>query len=195
MSVRIPEGDFAAYIFDCDGTLADSMPVHYQAWCEAFAPYGFDFEESLYLSLGGMPARELIPFLNKRYGVEMPVEETTRRKESLYVDLVAAVRPIDPVLRHAHNTGVARAIGSGGGRVAVFATLDTLGIRNLFGAIVTSEDVTRGKPAPDVFLEAASRLGVPPEKCLVFEDGPLGIEAATAAGMASVLIPTPPVWD
>ena len=195
MTLNIPPGDFAAFIFDCDGTLADTMPLHYQAWVETVRPLGCDFPEDLFYSMGGMPASKVVAFLNERQGLEMPEEETALRKEERFGELIPLVRPIQPVVDF--MLGVSGkyplAVGSGGLKPLVLATLETLGIRQHFQAVVTYEDVERGKPAPDTYLEAARRLGVESARCLVFEDTPLGIECATAAGMQSVLVASGPV--
>ena len=190
----IPPGEFRAYIFDCDGTLADTMPLHHQAYRDILHPLGADFPEPLFYSLGGMPAKETIDYLNEKFGWTMPAEETAERKEARFGELIPGVKPVVPVVEFLR--GVAGrfpvAVASGGRKTYVLETLDALGIRALFQAVVTVEDVVHPKPAPDTYLEAARRLGVAPADCLVFEDTPLGIEAATAAGMKSVLVPSGP---
>ncbi len=195
ITLDIPPGDFRAFIFDCDGTLADTMPLHYQAYLDILHPMGTDFPETLFYSLGGMPAAGTIEYLNERFGWTMPAEETAERKEARFGELIAGVKPVEPVV--AFMRGVSGrfplAVASGGRRPYVLATLDALGIREHFQAVVTVEDVVHPKPAPDTYLEAARRLGVEPAACLVFEDTPLGIEAATAAGMQSVLVASGPV--
>jgi beta-phosphoglucomutase-like phosphatase (HAD superfamily) len=140
----IPQGTFDGVIFDCDGTLADTMPLHYRAWCEALAENGAEMPEALFYELGGVPTAEIARTLNARYGYALPVEAT------------------------------------------VVKTLAALGIQDCFDAILTAEDVARAKPEPDLFLAAAERLGVRPERCIVYEDSPLGLEAARRAGMQSV---------
>jgi beta-phosphoglucomutase family hydrolase len=190
ITLDIPPGEFAGYIFDCDGTLADTMGLHYQAWVAALTPYGCDFPEELFYSLGGMPAVAVIEFLNERNGLSVPPVETALHKESLYEELIPQVRAIEPVVDFVYKVAgkAPLAVGSGGLRHIVIATLEALGLREYFQAVVASEDVVHGKPAPDTYLEAARRLGVDPARCLVFEDTPLGISAATAAGMQSVLV-------
>ena len=193
MNLSMPVGDFEAYIFDCDGTLADSMMVHYEAWAAVFSRHGIDFDPVLYYELGGMPARELIPLLGQKFGVQMSVEETVQAKEMHYLANVSKVTPIHGVIeiaRKARGT-LPMAVASGGGRPAVTSTLKHLGILDWFEVCITSEDVAQGKPAPDCFLKAAMVMGVRPDRCLVFEDAPFGIAAAEAAGMVSVLVPRP----
>lgn len=193
MTIQLPDRTFAGYIFDCDGTLAHTMPIHYRAWSRAVAEAGVDFPEDLFYAWGGRPAVEIVGALNARGGANMPVEETVTRKESYFLELLHEVTPIEPVVEIARSLhGRAPiAVASGGHRELVHATLTFLGILDLFQTTVCAEDYTRGKPAPDPFLEAARRLGVPPADCLVFEDSPTGIMAAEAAGMAHVLIPAP----
>ncbi len=191
----IPPGDFRAFIFDCDGTLADTMPLHYQAYLDILRPRGFDFPEELFYAWGGVPAAGVVDLLNEHFGWALPSEEIGERKEARFSELIPQVKPIGPVVDFMR--GVAGrfpiAVASGGLKPLVLATLEALGIHEHFQAVVTSEDVEHGKPAPDTYLEAARRLGVEPSACLVFEDTPLGIEAATAAGMKTVLVASGPV--
>ena len=195
ITLEIPPGEFAAYIFDCDGTLADTMPLHYQAWLQAVRAHGHDFPEDLFYSLGGVPAPGVVAHLNARYGWNMPVAETAAYKEKLFEALIPQVKPIEPVV--AFLRGVLGrypvAVASGGLKPLVIGTLEALGIHEHFQAVVTYEDVAHPKPAPDTYLEAARLMGVAPARCLVFEDTPLGIQAATAAGMQSVLVASGPV--
>jgi HAD superfamily hydrolase (TIGR01509 family) len=190
-TLTLPPGEFEAYIFDCDGTLADTMPTHYKAWITALGAHGADFPEAMFYELGGVPTARIVEILNERHGLHMPVEETVACKEALFLEMsseVAAIEPVVALARRFH--GEKRlAVASGGHRRIVMNTLRALGISDLFQAIVCSEDYQRGKPSPDPFLEAALRLDVAPESCLVFEDTATGIAAATAAGMKSVLVP------
>jgi beta-phosphoglucomutase family hydrolase len=192
--IKIPEGDFAAYIFDCDGTLGDTMPLHYTAWCAALKEQDCDFPEALFYELGGVPTERIVEILNERHGSHMPVKETARYKEELYLRGIERIAPIEPVVGIVNQVygKLPIAVASGGHRAIVTRTLTCLGIVDKFNAIVCAEDYRLGKPHPDPFLTAAERLGVPPEKCLVFEDTQTGIEAATAAGMQWVLVPQPP---
>lgn len=192
MKLTIPEGPFEAYIFDCDGTVADTMPAHYAAWCAALAQHGCEFPEPFFYSLGGVPTVKIVSILNEKYGLSMPPIETAAYKETLYLERLSEVRPIEPVvaLVHEYYGQKPLAIASGGHREVVAKTLEVIGIRDRFETIVGAEDYEHGKPAPDPFLEAARRLGVAPEKCLAFEDTAAGITSARAAGMQTVLIPT-----
>ncbi len=194
MKLEIPEGEFGGYIFDCDGTLADSMPLHYRAWQTALKEHGAEFPEALFYELGGTPTEMVVTILNERHGHAMPPKQTAAFKESLYLEMLHEVQPIAAVVEFARRYAgrVPIAVASGGHRGIVSRTLQALGIEELFDAIVGAEDYLHGKPAPDPFLEAARQLGVEPEKCLVFEDTQLGIEAAVAAGMQWVHVVSAP---
>ena len=194
MMLPLPHGEFRAYIFDCDGTVADSMPLHYAAWKQALGEWGCEYPEELFYSWGGRPVREIIARLNERQGLSIPVEEAAMRKEALYMEKMPQLKAIPEVLEHveAQYGRIPLAMVSGGGREPVEGALKILGLLNHFAVIVTAEDYKRGKPAPDGYLLAAERLGVAPESCLVFEDTALGIEAAAAAGMATVFVDSKP---
>jgi len=193
MKLPLPAGAFKAYLFDCDGTIVDSMPLHYIAWKTALAEWGCDFDEQLFYSWGGKPVDEIISTLNKMNGLEMPVEQVGTRKESLYFELLPQLKVIPEVLEHilAQQGRIPFAVVSGGRRTSVVRSLTAVHLLDRFQTIVGADDYVNSKPAPDAFLLAAARLGVPPADCLVFEDTDLGIQAATAAGMASVLVPSP----
>ena len=155
--------------------------------------FGGTFPEDLFYAWGGIPTFKIVEQLNQRFGTTLDPEEVPRIKEEYFVELIPEVLPIEPVValvKQFHGTAP-MAVASGGHREIVIRTLDALGLTPYFETIVGAEDVLRGKPAPDPFLEAARRLGVEPEFCLVFEDSPTGIEAAKAAGMRYVLIPSP----
>jgi len=193
LSLKLPPGDFAAYIFDCDGTLADTMPTHYKAWQAALGQHAAKFPEAMFYELGGVPTRHIVELLNERHGLTLQVDETVAHKEAVFLELspeIAAIEPVVAIARRLHGQKP-MAVASGGHRRIVTNTLRALGILDLFAAVVTAEDYERGKPAPDPFLEAARRLGIAPELCLVFEDTATGIAAATAAGMQSVLVAAP----
>ena len=195
ITLNIPAGEFAAYIFDCDGTLADTMPLHHQAYLDVLRPMGYNFPEDLFYSLGGVPAEGVLDVLNAQFGWTIPVEETAARKEARFGELIPRVKPIVPVVEFMRSVigKYPVAVASGGLKPLVIATLETLGIHEHFAAVVTYEDVANPKPAPDTYLEAARQMDVEPTRCLVFEDTPLGIQAATAAGMQSVLVASGPV--
>jgi HAD superfamily hydrolase (TIGR01509 family) len=193
MKLPIPPGVFAAYLFDCDGTIVDSMPLHYIAWKAALAEYGCVFPEELFYSWGGKPVAEIISTLNAMNGLHMHVEQVGIRKEGLYFDMLPQLTAIAEVVEHIHaqHGKIPLAVVSGGRRESVTRSLQAVGLLKQFETIVAAEDYVNSKPAPDAFLLAAKRLGVVPADCLVFEDTELGLQAATAAGMASVRVPSP----
>jgi HAD superfamily hydrolase (TIGR01509 family) len=193
MKLELPARSFRAYLFDCDGTIVDSMPLHYIAWKKALAEWNCVFEEQLFYAWGGRPVTEIIAALNQRDGLNMPVDAVARRKEDFYLELLPQIKAIPEVVEHieAKHGHIPLAVVSGSRRDSVLGSLTALHLIDKFDVLVCAEDYARGKPAPDCFLVAAERLGVPPEDCLVFEDTDLGIEAATAAGMASVRVPAP----
>jgi HAD superfamily hydrolase (TIGR01509 family) len=195
MPLALPSGPFRAYLFDCDGTIADSMPLHYIAWSKALGEHGCEFPEALFYSWGGMPADEAIATLNRINGLSMPIDHVAERKEALYYDLLHQLQAVPEVLEHIElsHGKIPFAVVSGSTRESVIKSLETLNILDKFDTLVCAGDYTNAKPHPEPYLLAAQRLSVPPETCLVFEDTDLGIQAATAAGMASVKILQP--WE
>jgi HAD superfamily hydrolase (TIGR01509 family) len=194
MPLVLPDHPFRAYLFDCDGTIADSMPLHFLAWNKALARHNCPFPEDLFYAWGGRPVPEIIEQLNRDHTLKMHVEDVAREKEDLYLELLPQLTAIPDVLAEIHRSHgrIPFAVVSGSPRDSVVRTLTTLGILDLFETLVCAGDYTHGKPSPEPFLIAAQRLNVPPADCLVFEDADLGIQAATAAGMASVKIPNGP---
>ncbi|MFI5837823.1 HAD family hydrolase [Micromonospora sp. NPDC051300] len=193
MTLPLPAGDFRAYLFDCDGTIVDSMPVHHRAWCAALAEWGCEFPEDLFYAWGGRPVADIVVDLNRRHGLTMPVEVVARRREDLFQELLPGVTAVPEVLAHIED-GHGRlpfAVVSGSTRESVTASLTALGLLDRFDTLVCAEDCARPKPDPEGYLLAARRLGVDPADCLVFEDTDLGVAAATAAGMPSVRVPHP----
>ena len=193
MKLPLPPGPFRAYLFDCDGTIVDSMPLHYIAWKRALSEWGCTLDEGLFYSWGGKPPVEIIASLNQMQGLNMPVDAVAERKESLYFSLLHDLKPVPEVLEHilAQHGQIPFAVVSGSTRESIVKSLTAVGLLDRFPILVGSEDYARSKPAPDAFLAGAARLGVAPQDCLVFEDTDMGIQAATAAGMASVRIPQP----
>ena len=177
-----------ALIFDCDGTLADTMPLHWQAWQTVTQRYGLLFPEDRFYRMGGVPSRDIIRMLSQEQGQTLDPIAASREKEAAYIQYLPQVREVKEVADIARrNYGVLpMAVASGGNRIHINEVLTHLGLRQLFQAVVTSEDVTRQKPAPDIYLEAARRLGVEPQFCRGFEDTDLGLAAIRAAGMDAV---------
>lgn len=197
MQIAFPTRDYAGYVFDLDGTLIDSMPTHYQAWKAGLRACGFEheFPEELFYSLGGVPTAKIVEILNGEHGTKLDPATVAHVKEEIYLKMLPSVPAIEPVVAFARGC-VARgrpvAIASGGARKIVIPALRTHDLSDLFPIIVTPEDVAHGKPSPEMFLLAAKKMGAPAPRCLVLEDAELGIEAAVAAGMDHLLIPSIP---
>jgi beta-phosphoglucomutase-like phosphatase (HAD superfamily) len=190
----LPDRKFAAYIFDCDGTLVDSMPLHLLAWRAALEMHGFPPEKftlEMHHKYAGMPGAAIVRQLNASFGCDLPPDQVEVDKVKWYLDHHTNVRGIEPVVEIARAArGVLpMAVASGSDAHIVHDSLKAIGIHEFFDTVITPVDVARGKPAPDMFLLAAKRMGVEPADCLVFEDGLLGIEAAKAAGMEYVFVP------
>jgi beta-phosphoglucomutase family hydrolase len=195
MKLKLPPGPFKAYLFDCDGTIADSMPLHYIAWSKALAEWNCEFNEDLFYAWGGMPIVDIIAALNEKHGLNMPVSAVAKRKEEFYYEILPQLKAVPEVLEHIETSHrqIPFAVVSGSTRDSVTASLNTLKLLDRFETLVCAGDYQRSKPDPEAFLIAAHRLGVSPESCLVFEDTEMGIQAAKAAGMASVKVPAP--WE
>ncbi|HTX41444.1 MAG TPA: HAD-IA family hydrolase [Acidobacteriaceae bacterium] len=193
MTLTLPAGDFQAYLFDCDGTIVDSMPLHHIAWKTALGEWGAEYPEELFYQWGGKPIREIVAELNRMQRLSMPVEEVAHRKEGLYYELLPKLTAVPEVLEQikAQHGRIPFAVVSGSTRESVVKSLEITHLLDKFDVLVCAGEYKNAKPAPDPFLLAAEKLGVAPEKCLVFEDTDLGIEAATAAGMQSVRILQP----
>jgi HAD superfamily hydrolase (TIGR01509 family) len=190
MKLNLPPGTFKAYLFDCDGTIADSMPLHYVAWSRALAEWNCEFSEELFYAWGGMSVAQIIAALNEQRGLQMPVDALAMRKEQLYYESLPQLKAVPEVLDHieASHGKIRFAVVSGSTRDSVTASLEALRILDKFDTLVCAGDYQKGKPDPEPFLIAAKRLGVLPEYCLVFEDSDMGIQAATVAGMKSVKV-------
>lgn len=180
--------NFAGLIFDCDGTLADTMPLHWQAWQVIQSRHRFHFPEDRFYSLGGVPSREILTMLKAEQRLEINPIAIALEKEETYLAMAGQVEPVHAVVEiaRAHEGRLPMAVASGGTRTIINMVLEKMGIRHLFQAVVTSEDVQNQKPAPDIFLEAARRLGVDPKRCRGYEDTDLGMQAIRSAGMDAV---------
>jgi beta-phosphoglucomutase-like phosphatase (HAD superfamily) len=175
-------------VFDCDGTLADTMPLHWKVWKAVTERHNLKFEEDRFYALGGVPSRDILKMLGQEQGVKVNHLAVAYEKEVEYLTLLAQVGPVHEVVAIAReNFGkIPMAVASGGNRTIIEQVLQHLGIRQLFAAVVTSEDVVNQKPAPDIFLEAARRINVPPQFCRAYEDTDIGLQAIRAAGMEAV---------
>ncbi len=178
-------GGVRGLIFDCDGTLADSMPPHYVAWSETLSRYGLALDEDEFYRMGGWPTVVVARHLLERAGASHDPVQIMHEKEARFQEILHTVQPIPPVVavvRH-YEGRLPMAVASGGIGVICRQILDYVGLGTTFDTVVTADDVTRHKPEPDIFLEAARRIGISPAECLVFEDAEPGLEAARRAGM------------
>ncbi len=197
MQLDLPAGKFAGYIFDLDGTLIDSMPLHYRAWDAALRRFGLDvpLDEDMFYGLGGVPTRQVAEIMGAHYGLKLDADQVMTVKEEMYLkdmDAVKIIEPVAAVARRVAAEGFPVAIVTGGTPDVAGPALAAAGLKVLFKIVVTPLDVPagRGKPEPDMFLLAARRMGVAPKSCLVFEDAEPGLAGARAAGMQVVHVPS-----
>ncbi len=174
-------------IFDCDGTLADTMPLHMEAWCETFADYGEDCPYEFVFKLKGTPVEKIVESFNQKFGRNLNAKNFARKKNSRAYEKLKQARPIDPVVGivKKYRGKLPMAVASGGTRQNVLLILEIIGLKDHFNAVITSDENLKPKPAPEIFLEAARRLKVEPRYCQVFEDGDVGLQAARMAGMVA----------
>ena len=175
-------------VFDCDGTLAHTMPLHWEAWQTVTRRHGVIFSEDRFYSLGGVPSRDILKMLRDEQSLSFDPLTVAKEKEEAYLKLMTQVGPIHEVVSVAREYAgrIPMAVASGGVKPIIEQVLVHIGIRELFAAVVTSEDVVNQKPAPDIFLEAARRNGVAPQHCRAYKDTDLGMQAIRAAGMEAV---------
>jgi beta-phosphoglucomutase family hydrolase len=179
-------------VFDCDGTLADTMPLHWKAWSAVTTRHQLHFPEERFYALGGVPSRDILKMLCQEQGLELDCLAVAKEKEEAYLPFLPEVKPIEVVVAvaRANHGKLPMAVASGGMKHIIEQVLEHLKIRHFFDAVVTSEDVKNQKPAPDIFLEAARRIGVPARNCRGYEDTDLGLQAILAAGMEAVDVRT-----
>lgn len=192
MTITFDSSKYDGYIFDCDGTLADTMPLHYQAWSETLDKKlgrPSDFTEKMFYSFGGMPARAIVERLNRDYGYGFAAEELAHEKEMRFLELLPGIGPVAEVIAVLKSlpADAKVAVASGGLTDIVLQTLHFLklqvGPKERIKFLIGSDQVKHGKPDPELFLASAKLLGVDPKRCLVFEDATPGFQAAQAAGM------------
>lgn len=194
MKLDIPPGRFSAFLFDCDGTIANSLPVHLKAWNRALAHWNAEFPLEEFYAWGGIPVPKTVAMLNEYLGLAMDVEKVTLDREKAYFDLIATVQAhseVEAFIRSQHGKSP-MAVVSGSPRASVEKTLRQLSLWSFFDVIVGAEDSKQGKPSPEPYLTAARLLNVEPAACLVFEDAEPGVQSAIAAGMKYVRIPQRP---
>lgn len=193
MSLQIPDYPFQGFIFDCDGTLVDSMPLHYIAWVEALKHHEapFVFTEDDFYGSAGVKEQDVVRRLNQRHGTNLDPVSVDELKMEIFAKRIPELQVIRHVAEFARSIHgrFPMAVASGSAEPTVRASLAATGLIDLFPIIITPERVKHGKPAPDMFLLAAELMGVAASECLVLEDGNSGLEAAKAAGMQAVFIP------
>jgi beta-phosphoglucomutase family hydrolase len=172
-------------IFDMDGTLADSMPVHFKAWMMTAEENGFVYTEKQFLDTAGMPTLKIVPLINRELGLNLDPEKFSRRKEELFLENIKDIKPIKPVadIVREYYGRLPMSIGTGGKKDIARLTLEIIGLDKYIDIIVSAEDVLNHKPHPDTFLKCAELMNVEAEFCQVFEDGEMGLAAAEKAGM------------
>jgi beta-phosphoglucomutase-like phosphatase (HAD superfamily) len=175
-------------VFDCDGTLADTMPLHWQAWQMITQRHNLHFPQDRFYAYGGVPSRDILKLLAQEQGRSLDHIAVAHEKEEAFLPLLSQIEPVHAVVEIAkENFGkIPMAVASGGTQKIIVQVLEQLKIRKLFDAIVTSEMVANQKPAPDIFLEAARLIGVEPKFCRAYEDTELGLTAIRTAGMDAV---------
>jgi len=174
-------------IFDMDGTLADTAPIHFMAWKAAAAEHGFEYTKELFFSLTGMPSLKIVPVINEILNLDLNPEEFSRRKEEIFLQQINEINPIEPVaeLVYKYHGKLPMSVGTGGRREIAELTLKKTGLDQYLHILVAAEDVENHKPAPDTFLKCAEQMSVEPEFCEVFEDGDMGLKAARSAGITA----------
>ncbi|MFI1470358.1 HAD family hydrolase [Streptomyces wuyuanensis] len=187
----------SSVIFDLDGTLVDSEPNYYEAGRRVLAGYGVtDFTWEHHTRFIGIGTRETLERLSEEYGLGAPIEDLLAGKNRAYLELARAGTEVYPEMRKfvemLDAAGVPMAVASGSSRAAIEAVLAGTGLDAFLTTLVSAEEVAHGKPRPDVFLEAARRLGTDPAHCVVVEDAPPGAAAAHAAGMRCIAVPYVP---
>ncbi len=172
-------------MFDCDGTLADTMGIHTGAWQETLRSFGSDCPIEFLEPLRGMPAEEIVICFNQRFGTALNPKEVAAAKNIMTHERLKFSKPIVPVVQIAidYQKKLPMAVVSGGTRKNVLRTLKAIGMADFFMTVITADDGLKPKPYPHMFMEAAKRLKVDPKRCEVFEDGDLGLQAALSAGM------------
>jgi len=194
-SLELPKHGYDAVIFDCDGTLVDSMSAHFEAWCEALSIHGAGgiLKEDVFFAMGGRPTRDIVVEINDEYNLRLDPEAVAFAKREAFLKRIHEVTLIDEIAHFAESLRgkVPMAVASGGSRMVVEKTLRVVGITDWFDEVVTADDVTEGKPAPDIFLHASRLLGVAPARCLALDDAPAGILSAQRAGMQVIAVPSP----
>ncbi|MDQ6815356.1 MAG: HAD-IA family hydrolase [Bacteroidota bacterium] len=188
---NLTEGDYKAFLYDCDGTLADNMQDHKQTYVKVAADRGVEIDPKIVDELAGYPTEEVVGEINKRYGSDLDPNEFDKAKSAMFEkEFIPKSKPIEFVVDHLKDSAgkYKIAVVSGSAKKTIEKTLDVLGISSLVDVMICAGDYEKGKPNPEPFLIAAKKLGIEPDRCIVFEDGEPGVEAAKRAGMKSIRI-------
>lgn len=179
---------YKALIFDCDGTLANTLPVHFQTWVVSLRAVGADISKQWYYKYCGTSGEEMLQILKDEFGYQFDSQSIIIEKQKHYKSLINTVKEVQALaeVARSHYKKVPMAVASGGERVVLEATLNNIKLRDLFDVVVSVNDVEKGKPEPDIFLLTSQRLGIAPEDCIVYEDSDGGLEAARRARMRSI---------
>ncbi len=182
------EENVKGLVFDCDGTLVDSMPLHMKAWEEAFAGFKERYDKEFLFSLKGMKETEIIGAYNRRFSTNIDAEKIVKAKHEYFIIHIKDIKPIKPVVDvvKAYFNKLPLAVVSGSVKEIVHLELKVIGIHDLFNVILTADDPFKPKPDPEIFFAAANQIDISPADCLVFEDGDPGLEAAAKAGMQTI---------
>ena len=174
-----------ALIFDLDGTLADSIPIHIECWDQTCKTFNYQFPVEVMIRMTGMPTRRFAEYIKKDSGCSLSVDEIMKLKQMNFRKLVHTIKPVEKMANFVkeHHGKIPMSIGTGGGKRSSQLILEAIGMRSYFDVLVTADDVKNHKPDPDTFLKCAELMGVEPEFCQVFEDGEMGMKAARTAGM------------
>ena len=184
----IIEPHIKGLIFDCDGTLANTMPLHYLAWEETMQAHHAHFPEQLFYDLAGIPSDKIVMILNETFGYALdPLAIADQKEKTFFKKHLPETRPIEPVaaIARRYKGQLPMAVATGGIAAVAQRVLQAIGLADFFEAVVTADDVVHGKPAPDIFIEAARRINIAPQFCHVFEDSDLGLTGAGKAGMSA----------